>query len=205
MIWSDPIMSIRLNEVILMVCNLASRTEHHNDAWRWLFFRVEFIMRWWAMKILHSKGNLTGESTFQWIPGNLEKSQIFNFSWNHKPTMSEAMAILCKIDFIDNIEVQTLFSNVSIASDSKDTMEYQRFLWNDVLHHRFRRTLGFARRGPLRENWRRVLRTTSKNLFIVRWCAVKIKNYKGNLALEWVFQWNPWNFGKSQFFNFSWK
>ena len=64
--------------------------------------------------------------------------------------MSEAMAILCEIDFIDNIEVETLFSNGSIASDSKDMMEYQRFLWNAVLHHRFRRILGFPRRGALR-------------------------------------------------------
>ena len=64
--------------------------------------------------------------------------------------MSESMAILCEIDFIDNIEVETLFSNVSIASDWKDMIEYQRFLWNDVLHHRFRRTLGFPRRGALR-------------------------------------------------------
>ena len=151
-------MSIRLNEVVLIFCYLASRTENHNDAERSLFFRVEFIMRWWAMKILLSKANLTGESTFQWISGNAEKSHIFNFSWHHKPTMSESMAILCEIDFIDNIEVKTLFSNGSIASDSKDMMEYQRFLWNDVLHHRFRRILGFARRSAPAKNWKKVLR-----------------------------------------------
>ena len=113
--------------------------------------------------------------------------------------MSEAIAILCEIDFINNIEVEILFSNGSIASDCKDMMGNQRFLWNDVLHHRFRRTLGFARRGPLRENWRRVLRTTSKNLFIMRWCAVKVWNYEENLTLECVFQWNLGNLENLKF------
>ena len=54
-----------------------------------------------------------------------------------------------------------------------DYNKIHRIFKSNHSYHRFRRMLRNARRAAQRENWRRVLRTTCKNLFIMRRVAVK--------------------------------